>query len=70
MTSDLCVLFQQALLSLANQLALSLMVAEAVCGDKNPEFKTKLLSTTLLMDGITTLAMVLFGVRCVVTPTS
>lgn len=55
--------FQQALLSLANQLALSLMVAEAVCGDKNPEFKTKLLSTTLLMDGITTLAMVLFGVR-------
>ena len=54
---------QQALLSLANQLALSLMVAEAVCGDKNPEFKTKLLSTTLFMDGITTLAMVLIGVR-------
>lgn len=55
--------FQQALLSLANQLALSIMVAEAVCGDTNGIFKTKLLSTTLFMDGITTLLMVLFGVR-------
>jgi hypothetical protein len=43
-------LFQQALLSLANQLALSIMVAEAVCGDHNGMFKTKLLSTTLFMD--------------------
>ena len=56
-------LFQQALLSLANQLALSIMVAEAVCGDHNGMFKTKLLSTTLFMDGITTLMMILFGVR-------
>lgn len=55
--------FQQALLSLANQLALSIMVAEAVCGDHNGMFKTKLLSTTLFMDGITTLMMILFGVR-------
>lgn len=55
--------FQQALLSLANQLALSLMVAQAVCGEKNDMFKTQLLSSTLFMDGVTTLMMVLFGVR-------
>ncbi|XP_021369666.1 solute carrier family 23 member 1-like isoform X2 [Mizuhopecten yessoensis] len=55
--------FQQALLSLANQLALSLMVAQAVCGDNSAWFKTQLLSSTLFMDGITTILMVLFGVR-------
>ncbi|VDI33047.1 solute carrier family 23 (nucleobase transporter), member 1/2, partial [Mytilus galloprovincialis] len=55
--------FQTALLSLANQLALSIMVAEAVCGETNGMFKTRLLSTTLFMDGITTLMMILFGVR-------
>lgn len=55
--------FQQALLSLANQLALSLMVAQAVCGENSAWFKTQLLSSTLFMDGITTVAMVLFGVR-------
>ncbi|KAL5004152.1 hypothetical protein ScPMuIL_017608 [Solemya velum] len=55
--------FQQALLSLANQLALSLMVADAVCGADNNLFRTKLLSSTMFMDGITSLCMVLFGVR-------
>ena len=56
-------LFQQALLSLAPQLVVSLLVAKAVCAKDNDAFKVKLLSSTLFMDGVTTLAMVLFGTR-------
>ncbi|XP_045169343.2 solute carrier family 23 member 2-like isoform X2 [Mercenaria mercenaria] len=54
---------QQSLLSLSGQLIVSLLVAEAVCASDNNVFKAKLLSSTLFMSGITTVAMNLFGIR-------
>lgn len=54
---------QQALLSLSGQLIVSLLVAEAVCASENNVFKARLLSSTLFMSGVTTVAMNLFGTR-------
>ncbi|XP_033757178.1 solute carrier family 23 member 2-like [Pecten maximus] len=61
----LTVLFalQQALLSLSTSLAVSLLVAQVVCAEENEDFKAKLLSSTLFMNGITTLLMVTLGIR-------
>lgn len=55
--------FQQALLSLSTSLAVSLLVAEVVCAEENEDFKAKLLSSTLFMNGITTFLMVMVGIR-------
>ncbi|KAK3610442.1 hypothetical protein CHS0354_016619 [Potamilus streckersoni] len=55
--------FQQALLSIAHQLAISLLVAEVVCASHDDEFKARLLSSTLFMTGLTTLLMVTVGAR-------
>ncbi|XP_060063606.1 solute carrier family 23 member 2-like [Ylistrum balloti] len=55
--------FQQALLSLSGSLAVSLLVAEVVCAEDNDEFKAKLLSSTLFMNGVTTFFMVTLGIR-------
>ena len=55
--------FQQGLLALSGQLIVSLLVAEAVCASDNNIFKARLLSSTLFMTGITTVAMNLFGIR-------
>ncbi|XP_052282148.1 solute carrier family 23 member 1-like isoform X2 [Dreissena polymorpha] len=54
---------QQALLSLSNQLIVSLLVSEAVCASHNDVFKAKLLSSTLFMSGVTTVCQNLFGIR-------
>ncbi|KAL3864972.1 hypothetical protein ACJMK2_006612 [Sinanodonta woodiana] len=54
---------QQALLSLAGSLSVSLLVADVVCAENDEEFKTWLLSSTLFMNGVTTILMTLFGVR-------
>ncbi|XP_033757145.1 LOW QUALITY PROTEIN: solute carrier family 23 member 1-like [Pecten maximus] len=54
---------QQALLSLSTSLAVSLLVAQVVCAEENEDFKAKLLSSTLFMNGITTLLMVTLGIR-------
>ncbi|OWF42908.1 solute carrier family 23 member 1-like isoform X2 [Mizuhopecten yessoensis] len=54
---------QQALLSLSTSLAVSLLVAQVVCAEDNEDFKAKLLSSTLFMNGITTLLMVTLGIR-------
>ncbi|KAL4221143.1 hypothetical protein ACF0H5_019402 [Mactra antiquata] len=54
---------QQALLALSGSLVVSLLVAEAVCAENDQHFKAKLLSSTLFMNGITTIAMNLFGIR-------
>ena len=59
-----CVL-QQGLLALSGSLIVSILVAETVCASNNDVFKAKLLSSTLFMNGITTLAMCLFGIRFV-----
>ncbi|XP_060079224.1 solute carrier family 23 member 1-like [Ylistrum balloti] len=61
----LTVLFalQQALLSLSTSLAVSLLVAQVVCAEDNEDFKARLLSSTLFMNGITTLLMVTLGIR-------
>ena len=56
-------ILQQALLSLAPQLVVSLLVADAICAKDNDAFKVRLLSSTNLMNGVTTLAMVLCGTR-------
>ncbi|OWF55077.1 solute carrier family 23 member 1-like [Mizuhopecten yessoensis] len=55
--------FQQALLSISGSLAVSLLVAEVVCAEDNDEFKAKLLSSTLFMNGLTTFLMVTLGIR-------
>ncbi|XP_045170564.2 solute carrier family 23 member 2-like isoform X2 [Mercenaria mercenaria] len=54
---------QQGLLSLSTQLIVSLLVAEAVCASDKDIFKARLLSSTLFMSGVTTLAMNIFGIR-------
>ncbi|XP_060600202.1 solute carrier family 23 member 1-like isoform X2 [Ruditapes philippinarum] len=55
--------FQQAIISIAHQLVVSLLVAEVVCASNDSEFKARLLSSTLFMTGLTTLLMVTIGVR-------
>ncbi|XP_052788146.1 solute carrier family 23 member 1-like [Mya arenaria] len=54
---------QQGLMVLASQLIVSLLVAEAVCASENNLLKARLLSSTLVMNGITTIAMNVIGVR-------
>ena len=56
-------LLQQALLSLATQLVISLLVADVVCAENRDDIRVKLFSSTLFMNGVTTLAMVIFGTR-------
>ena len=55
--------FQQSLLVLAGQLVVSLLVAEAMCASDNDVFKARLLSSTLFMTGISTIAMSVIGIR-------
>lgn len=54
---------QQALLSLSTGIAVSLLVSQVVCAENNDEIRAKLLSSTLFMNGITTLLMVTVGIR-------
>ncbi|XP_021341238.1 solute carrier family 23 member 2-like [Mizuhopecten yessoensis] len=55
--------FQQALLAFATQLVISLLVAQVVNGEHDPEFRGILLGSTMFMCGLTTFLMSLFGVR-------
>ncbi|XP_033745718.1 solute carrier family 23 member 1-like [Pecten maximus] len=55
--------FQQALLAFATQLVISLLVAQAVNGEHDPELRGSLLSSTMFMCGFTTMTMSLFGIR-------
>ena len=50
---------------LAGQLVVSLLVAEAMCASNNDVFKAKLLSSTLFMTGVSTIAMSVIGIRWV-----
>ncbi|KAJ8305015.1 hypothetical protein KUTeg_018598 [Tegillarca granosa] len=54
---------QQTLLSFSNSIAISFLVAEAACADKDDEIKTMLLSSILFMNGVSTFVCVLFGIR-------
>lgn len=62
-----CHTFQQAVISIAHQLVVSLLVAEVVCASNDSAFKARLLSSTLFMTGFTTLLMVTLGVRYALT---
>ncbi|OWF43864.1 solute carrier family 23 member 1-like [Mizuhopecten yessoensis] len=55
--------FQQVLISLAGSLAVSSFVADAACAEDDMDLKSRLLSSTLLMNGVTTLLMVTIGIR-------
>ncbi|XP_052225861.1 solute carrier family 23 member 1-like isoform X4 [Dreissena polymorpha] len=55
--------FQQAVISIAHQLVVSLLVAEVVCASNDSALKARLLSSTLFMTGFTTLLMVTIGSR-------
>ncbi|XP_069111807.1 solute carrier family 23 member 1-like isoform X2 [Argopecten irradians] len=55
--------FQQALIALSASLAVSSFVADVACASEFPDIKRDLLSTTLLMNGVTTLMMVTIGAR-------
>ncbi|XP_060064647.1 solute carrier family 23 member 1-like [Ylistrum balloti] len=55
--------FQQGLLSFANQLALTLLVSQVVCGEHDAILRTNLLGSTMFMNGFTTFFMCCFGVR-------
>ncbi|XP_069109572.1 solute carrier family 23 member 1-like [Argopecten irradians] len=55
--------FQQALIALSTSLAVSSFVADLACASEFPDIKRDLLSTTLLMNGVTTLMMVTIGAR-------
>ncbi|KAK3100155.1 hypothetical protein FSP39_015482 [Pinctada imbricata] len=54
---------QQALIALCTAVAFSLIVANTVCAGQEEEFKSRLLSSTLFMNGVTTFMMTLIGVR-------
>ncbi|XP_052796345.1 solute carrier family 23 member 1-like isoform X2 [Mya arenaria] len=54
---------QQSLSALASQLIVSLLVADVVCASQREDIKARLLSSTLLMSGVTTLLMNLIGIR-------
>ena len=56
-------LLQQAIISIAHQLVVSLLVAQVVCAADDSEIRTRLLSSTLFMTGFTTLLMVTLGSR-------
>ncbi|KAH3789043.1 hypothetical protein DPMN_167210 [Dreissena polymorpha] len=55
--------FQQAVISIAHQLVVSLLVAEVVCASNDSALNARLLSSTLFMTGFTTLLMVTIGSR-------
>ncbi|XP_021377787.1 solute carrier family 23 member 2-like [Mizuhopecten yessoensis] len=55
--------FQQALLSVSASLVVSSLVADVACASDFPDLRTNLLSSTLLMSGITTAMMVTLGIR-------
>ncbi|XP_033762470.1 solute carrier family 23 member 1-like [Pecten maximus] len=54
---------QQALLSLSGSLAISTFVADVACASDFPDIKTDLLSSTMFMNGVTTLLQVTLGIR-------
>ncbi|XP_050406135.1 solute carrier family 23 member 2 isoform X2 [Patella vulgata] len=54
---------QQLLTALYNSMSMSVVVAELVCARDDDEIKTKILSTTMLMSGISTFLVSTFGVR-------
>ncbi|OWF35568.1 solute carrier family 23 member 2-like isoform X2 [Mizuhopecten yessoensis] len=55
--------FQQVLVALSGSLAVSSFVADVACASEFSDIKTDLLSSTLLMNGVTTLLMVTLGAR-------
>ncbi|CAC5418810.1 SLC23A1 [Mytilus coruscus] len=61
--STLFFAFQNTLLALPWNLTLVILVAEVICARDDAELKAKLLSTTILLSGLTTLIQVTFGVR-------
>ncbi|KAL3863267.1 hypothetical protein ACJMK2_005032 [Sinanodonta woodiana] len=54
---------QQTLISLSGSLLIPLLVAKAVCAEKDGQFLTKLVSSTLVMNGITSLMQTVLGIR-------
>ena len=58
-------IFQQALLPVSAALSVSLLVTEVVCARDDGEIKTKILSATFFMMGLSTFSMSTFGVRLV-----
>ncbi|ESO93987.1 hypothetical protein LOTGIDRAFT_153464 [Lottia gigantea] len=61
----MCILFgiQHLLTSISSSMSISLLVAEVVCAKDDDVIKTKILSTTMLISGISTFLMSTFGVR-------
>ncbi|XP_060067064.1 solute carrier family 23 member 2-like [Ylistrum balloti] len=55
--------FQQVLVALSGSLAVSSFVADVACASDFSDIRTDLLSSTLLMNGVTTLLMVTLGAR-------
>ncbi|XP_063409910.1 solute carrier family 23 member 1-like [Mytilus trossulus] len=61
--STLFFAFQNTLLALPWNLTLVILVAEVTCARDDDELKARLLSTTILLSGLTTFVQVTFGVR-------
>ncbi|XP_069139817.1 solute carrier family 23 member 1-like [Argopecten irradians] len=55
--------FQHALLSLSGSLAVVLIAADVICAKDNAEFVSQMLSSTLLVNGVSTILMVTIGAR-------
>ena len=55
--------FQNILLALPWCLSMAILVAEFACAEEDYNLKAMLLSTTLLLSGLTTLAQVTIGIR-------
>ena len=55
--------FQQTLLSIAGSLIIPLLVADSVCAKDDNQLMTTLLSTTMLMNGLTSFMQTVVGIR-------
>ncbi|XP_033756827.1 solute carrier family 23 member 1-like isoform X2 [Pecten maximus] len=55
--------FQHALLSLSGSLAVVLIAADVICAKDDPEFISQMLSSTLFVNGVSTILMVTIGAR-------
>ncbi|XP_060072559.1 solute carrier family 23 member 1-like [Ylistrum balloti] len=55
--------FQHALLSLSGSLAVVLIASDVICAEDDAEFISQMLSSTLLVNGLSTILMVTIGAR-------
>ena len=57
------IVLQQSLLSISTALTVAMLVSELICAEDNDSIRTRVISATFLMIGLSTFCMSTFGVR-------